>query len=403
MVSRSWIFVGSLLCVVYACSNSARLTCNHLRGSGPWVVRAATVRILFMVPLYSVESWLALVCGATEFNNVLSVLRKGYECLLVLAFMELLLAWLGGLENLILGLERHCCHHLPPCSLLLPPWTPPRFVRRMLIGVLQYVPCSLLATSTFIVSWCLVSRAPRTLRRLQVASMVCMNASQACAVYCLIAFYHANRAQLGPFRPIQKMLSVKFIFFLAFWQEMAVRTAEFSGVFDAWPRRPRDGETIWPASQVAGALLNCLICVEMLVLSVLHPYVWPPGESSDLDKGHEHPHLAHPTFGDELPIDGAGLVATGRRWWQVCLRFLAAFDLSADIPSFVGSVYGLSRPGAGLRLHGLTPSADEGAEDLLDPKLGTKAASTALAPLTGRGRVSCSSTSDSVRPRMMLV
>jgi hypothetical protein len=65
--------------------------------------------------------------------------------------------------------------------------------------------------------------------------MVMMNASQACAVYCLITFYHANRANLGPFRPIQKMISVKFVFFLAFWQEMAVRAGEISGAFDDWP------------------------------------------------------------------------------------------------------------------------------------------------------------------------
>lgn len=181
-----WIFAGSLACVVAACWNSVRLTRRHLKTAAPRVVRSATVRILFMVPLYSVESWLALVCGAGEFNNVLSVLRKGYECF-VLAFAELLMVWLGGLENLIDRLPYHYCRHLPPCLFILPSWAPPsRFVRRTLLGVLQYVPCSVLATSVFMGSWFGAPYAPHALRSVQVACMVCMNASQAC---CLLSHH----------------------------------------------------------------------------------------------------------------------------------------------------------------------------------------------------------------------
>jgi hypothetical protein len=344
-----WIFAGSLACVIAACSNSARLTRLHLKTSGPRVVRSATVRILFMVPLYSIESWLALVCGASEFNNVLSVLRKGYECLLVLAFTELLLVWLGGIDNLIEHLDYHCCRHLPPCSLVLPSWAPAsRFVRRTLMGILQYVPCSVLATSIFMVSWFGADYAPRALRTIQIACMVCMNASQACAVYCLITFYHANRAHLGLFKPIQKMLSVKFVFFLAFWQEMAVRSAEFSGAFNNLPSALVDG---WTASQVGGAVLNCLICLEMFVLSLMHPYVWPPGEanqaaargyaSQDVPEGLE---AVADSEECKLHDDESELIGA-ERGWQVYQRFLRAFDLS-DIPSFVMTVQRLRNPAA---------------------------------------------------------
>lgn len=300
-----------------------------------------------MVPLYSIESWLALVCGASEFNNVLSVLRKGYECLLVLAFAELLLVWLGGLDNLIEHLEHHCCRHLPPCYFVLPSWAPAsKFVRRTLLGVLQYVPCSVLATSVFLVAWCGAAHAPRALRTLQVACMVMMNASQACAVYCLITFYHANRANLGPFRPIQKMISVKFVFFLAFWQEMAVRTAEISGVFDKWPVTLTHG---WSSQQVGGAILNCLICLEMFVLSLMHPYVWPPGEASQavyVDRVWDIKNSRTLYREDSKYKDGEkDLVEVS----EVCLRFLKVFDLS-DIPGFMGSVRRLGRIGLQKRL-----------------------------------------------------
>lgn len=349
-----WILVGSLACVVAACWNSLRLIRRHLEVAGPRVVRSATGRILFMVPLYSVESWLALVCGAGEFNNVLSVLRKGYECLLVLAFAELLLVWLGGLEHLIENLDYQCCRHLPPCSLLLPSWAPAsRFVRRTLLGVLQYVPCSVLAISVFMVSWIGTEYAP-PLKKLQVACMVCMNASQACAVYCLLTFYAANRAQLGAFKPIQKMLSVKFVFFLAFWQEMVVRTAEFSGAFNEWPVTLTHG---WSSTQVGGAVLNCLICLEMFVLSLMHPYVWPPGEASQAARSHDvqdtvesKATLEEAEDGDEGSLLQYEPELIGdESGCEVCRRFLRVFDLS-DIPVFVGSVRRLGKqPGKKTR------------------------------------------------------
>lgn len=348
---RGWPLVGSLACVVCACTNSALLTRRHLRTAGPRAVRAATVRILLMVPLYSVESFLALVCGASEFNNVLVVLRKGYECLVVLAFAELLLVWLGGLEALIDRLEPQCCRHLPPLSFVLPTWAPAvRFVRRTLTGVLQYVPCSLLATAVFLASWLGAARAPLTLRRLQVVSMVVMNASQACAVYCLLTFYAANRGLLTPFRPIQKMLAVKAIFFLSFWQEMAVRTAEHRGLFEGWQSALVQD---WTGPQVAGAVLNGLICVEMLVLSLVHPYIFPPGEAARLGQpcaaaAQQTTPVAPSPAGccvslddeSDLSVAAARDEAHCSRRLEVCSRFLAALDLS-DVPGFMRSIRGL--------------------------------------------------------------
>jgi len=233
-----------------------------------------------MVPVYSVEAWLALVLRAGDFNKVLALLRKGYECLVVLSFVELLLAWLGGPEVLSEQLQTQCCRHLPPLSLVLPSWAPgPRFVRRTLLGVLQNVLCSSVAVPIVLISWFAGGFSPRAFEVAQPFCLVLMNASQFFAVYCVVAFYHASREPLAPLRPVQKLLSIKGLVFCLFWQEAAVRVAEKAGVFDGWSWAI---EEEWTVPQVGWGLLNCAICVEMFLLSILHCRVYPAGEASRL-------------------------------------------------------------------------------------------------------------------------
>jgi len=273
-----WIFLGSLAFVVAACLNSAHLTRRHLVTSGPRSVRSSTVRILLMVPVYSIESWLALVLRAGDFNKVLALVRKGCESVVVISFVELLLEWLGGAEVLVERLDPGCCRHLPPLSFVLPSWAPAsRFVRRTLTGVLQNAVCSLVAIAVILSAWCVGGFLPRAFEAVQTLCLVVMNASQFFAVYCVVTFYHANRELLAPLRPVQKLLSIKGLVFCLFWQEAAVRVAERAGVFDGWSAAAASER--WTVTQMAWGLLNFVICVEMFLLSILHRRLYPPGET----------------------------------------------------------------------------------------------------------------------------
>lgn len=279
MLAHHWVFLVSLGFVVASCANFAWLTWRHLLTSGPSDVRAWTIRILLIVPLYSIESWLALVLRAGDFNKVLALLRKGYECVVVLSFVELLLAWLGGPEVLAERLQSDCCRHLPPLSFVLPSWAPaPRFVRRTLIGVLQNALCSSVAIAVVSASWLASGRSPRVFAVAQVCCHIVMSASQFFAVYSVIIFYHANKGPLAPLRPVQKLLAIKGLVFCLFWQEAAIRAAEHAGAFDRWTTSPEH----WSVQEVAWGMLNCVICVEMFLLSLLHARVYPPGEAARL-------------------------------------------------------------------------------------------------------------------------
>lgn len=120
---------------------------------------------------------------------------------------------------------------------------------------------------------------------------------------------------------------------------MAVRTAEISGAFDKWPATLTHG---WSSQQVGGAILNCLICLEMFLLSLMHPYVWPPGEASQavyVDRVWDIKNSRTLTREESrFKESDKDLIEVS----EVCMRFLRVFDLS-DIPGFMGSVRKLGR------------------------------------------------------------
>eukprot|EP00928_Gymnodinium_smaydae_P036903 TRINITY_DN25714_c0_g2_i1.p1 TRINITY_DN25714_c0_g2~~TRINITY_DN25714_c0_g2_i1.p1 ORF type:complete len:532 (-),score=114.94 TRINITY_DN25714_c0_g2_i1:39-1634(-) len=271
------VLFGALAFAVAGCASAAHLARQHLLAPGPADVRRYTIRILLLPPVYAVGSWLALAAGAVEFNGVLALLRKGCESLVVLAFVELLLSWLGGAEALALELDPGRCRHLPPLSFVLPQWAPaPVFVQRTLAGVLQNLALSAVLVPFVVGCWWYGGAPGRLCHAMRLPLLVLMSASQFLAVYCVVTFYHASRDALAPLRPVQKLISIKGLVFVLFWQEALLHVAEHAGAFH---RFEADG---WSPAQVAGAALNATICVEMLVLSLLHAWLYPPGEVSRL-------------------------------------------------------------------------------------------------------------------------
>lgn len=140
-----------------------------------------------------------------------------------------------------------------------------------------------------------------------------------------------------------------------------MRTAEFSGAFDDWPAALTEGLT---AKQVGGAVLNCLICLEMFVLSLMHSYVWPPGETVQVAKGHTG-QGAQDTLEGDAPLEESKLhdeefefIGIESGWLlderAVFRRFLAVFNLS-DIPRFINEIRRLGGPAIGR--NSLSPGA----------------------------------------------
>jgi hypothetical protein len=105
-------------------------------------VQKYVVRILWMVPIYAVQSWLSL-----RFHNVriyIDSVRDLYEAYVIASFVYYLMELLGGQDALVNILEQkrgtRLGHHAFPLSLLLEPWElGVEFMLQCKHGVLQYV------------------------------------------------------------------------------------------------------------------------------------------------------------------------------------------------------------------------------------------------------------------------
>jgi len=270
-------FIATGVLCALALANSGLLILKHFQVAGG--SRGActyTIRILFMVPIYSIQAWLALILELEGFNKVLEFLRKGYECIVIIAFAQLLVQQLGGIVCLCMNLGDEQCCHLPPVRWVVYrlSWTPPkRFVRRTLGGLLQYVPVSLCAATFGAVTWLW----PRLFFYTQPCCNAVICVSQAIAMYCLVVFYHANQADLAPLRPVMKLVFIKVMIFFTIWQNIGLHTANRLGAFERWSNQSKPH---WTEDQLCEAIGNGLLVIEMFMLSLVHHIVYPPQETA---------------------------------------------------------------------------------------------------------------------------
>lgn len=182
------------------------------------------MRILWMVPIYSIESWCAL-----RFKNqkiYLETAREAYEAYVIYSFFMLLHNFLGPRPKLLERLRSKGESHkmmFPLCC--FPRMSPRGFLRRTSFGVFQYVFLRFtIAILTLILEhvdlygegeW----KNPKVA---YIYFLIILNVSQFWAMYCLVLFYHEFKTDLKPLRPLGKFLVVKAVVFFSFWQSILI-------------------------------------------------------------------------------------------------------------------------------------------------------------------------------------
>ena len=102
---------------------SVRLIISHLLN---WVepnIQKYVVRIIWMVPIYAVESWLAL--RFKGFAVYLETLRECYEAYAIFSFLYFLFALLGDEQQIVAKLKEkpsHYGNHPWPINWVVSPW-----------------------------------------------------------------------------------------------------------------------------------------------------------------------------------------------------------------------------------------------------------------------------------------
>ena len=300
----------------------------HLKNYYQPNVQCYVVRILWMVPIYSIQSWLCL-----RFHNVaiyIETLRDFYESYVLYSFFQYLVAVLQGEEQLTLMLkdksptrgvhmwglqwcvkpwlmgqpvsrrvsytpekvrQRH--HHdmgiksptssfdrgeMSSFSSSRPvkrvEWTSPFFIKCK-FGVLQYVLLKFVSAIFVMVleKYGLYKEGDFTPRGGYLYICILTNLSQCWALYCLIFFYYALKNELGPIRPVGKFLSVKALVFFTWWQSLGISILSMMGMIPHYQAFNTDKE--WTSEAVAKGLQDWLICIEMFVAAIVHTFVFP--------------------------------------------------------------------------------------------------------------------------------
>ncbi|XP_030631717.1 transmembrane protein 184C-like [Chanos chanos] len=245
------------------------------------------IRILWMVPIYSLDSWIALKYPSIAIY--VDTCRECYEAYVIYNFLMFLLNFLENqYPSLPLMLEVQETQRLLPPLCCCPPWPMGEVLLfRCKLGVLQYTVVRPVTTViALICQLCGVyDEANFSFRNAWSYLVIVNNASQLFAMYCLVLFYRTLREELSPLRPVGKFLCVKMVVFASFWQAVFIAFLVKVGVISdkhTWE---------WDSVEaVATGLQDFIICIEMFVAAIAHhysftyrPYVCQEEEGSCFD------------------------------------------------------------------------------------------------------------------------
>lgn len=293
-------------------------------------VQKYVVRILWMVPIYSINSWFSL-----RFHKAvifLDLVRGLYEAYVIATFVYYLIELLGGEENLerILRMKsasygNHArCLHALGCTR----WRMGReFLVKSKQGVLQYVVMKSAATVLVVaMNIAGIYSFDKTHFNLSSAKLyldIVMNISVSWALYCLVKIFYATKEELRhpiDWKPAGKFLCVKGVVFWTFWQGVLMQILNALGVIKPWG--------IYNSEYVATSLQNYLVCIEMLGFSIAHHYTFTHKEYRPMHEGQD----LFETLLLEDACDDSSYMAPNIRQLSTPMSFSQAF-WSSSVPS----------------------------------------------------------------------
>ena len=236
------------------------------------------VRILLMVPIYSIASFVSLVSTKAAFW--IDPFRDVYEAFTIYAFFQLLINFIGGERALIIMM-----HGRPPVS---HPWPLNQFLGKIDIsdphtflaikrGILQYTWIKpVLAFAAVIMKAAGVySEGHTSIYDGYLWSSIIYNVSITISLYALAMFWVCMHQDLKPFRPMPKFLCIKGIIFASYWQGFILSVLV---ALKAFPEHVRG----YSPETLGAAIQDALICFEMPFFAVVHWYAFSWHDYADI-------------------------------------------------------------------------------------------------------------------------
>ncbi|KAH7338471.1 organic solute transporter Ostalpha-domain-containing protein [Rhizoctonia solani] len=273
----STVLVSAGLATAVATVTSVLSICSHLKNYRKPALQRMVIRIMVMVPLYAISSFISLF--SLEAGVIIDVLRDIYEAFVIYCFFHLLLIYLGGERSLLILLYgREPKEHAFPVSLFKreldasDPFTF-LFLRR---GILQYVQVKpILAAVTLILK--ALGKYREGAFRVDAGYLyvsIIYNASICLSLYCLAMFWVCVNNDLKAFRPMPKFLCVKGILFFSFWQSICISLLVSIGVI-------KHIGSYTDVEHISLAITDTLICYEMPFFAIAHSYAFSTADFTE--------------------------------------------------------------------------------------------------------------------------
>ncbi|KAJ3669328.1 hypothetical protein LUZ60_011278 [Juncus effusus] len=279
-----WYIMVAFPCAVGAIVLAILHIYRHLLNYTEPTYQRFIVRMIFLVPVYAVMSFLSLVLPdkSIYFDSI----REIYDAWVIYNFLSLCLAWVGGPGAVVSSLTGRV---LKPSWFLMTCCFPSipldgRFIRRCKQGALQFV---ILKPILVVITFILYSKGKYedgdfSVNQAYLYITIIYTVSYSVALYALALFYVACRDLLRPFNPVPKFVMIKSVVFLTYWQGVLVFLAAKSGLIKT--------------SDEAADVQNLVLCVEMLAaavgLAIAFPYKEYAGANVGISGGFRG-NLAH--------------------------------------------------------------------------------------------------------------
>ncbi|OKL57467.1 hypothetical protein UA08_06929 [Talaromyces atroroseus] len=277
------------------------------------------IRILFMIPIYSITSFLCVYFYKESVYYEL--IGNCYEPFAIASFFTLLCQYIAPDVHS----QKEYFRQIEPNNWVWPIpwlqrctggqnglWRKPRsgltWFNIVWIGVFQY--CIIRVVMTIIAvaaqandRYCEDSDNPEFAH---VWVLIIESVAVTIAMYCLIQFYMQIHKDIAQYKPFLKILCIKLVIFLSFWQSTIIDFLTSSGVVKSSAKVTLND---WN-----NALPNLLICIEMSLFAILHfwGFPWRPYVGSQKNYGG--------SFGWRAILDAANpwdlvkATARGFRW-----------------------------------------------------------------------------------------
>ena len=267
-------------------------------------VQKYVVRILWMVPLYSLTSWSSLLLQPITVYT--EPLRDLYEAYVISSFVYYMIALLGGEDALSISLERKAPslgEHPWPLRMVLSRWNMgEEFMVQCKTGALQFIVVKSITTVIYVVltPLGLYSEGSFSLRSVFTYVSLILSASMGWAMYCLVKLFVATKEELRSpkdWRPVGKFLCIKGVVFFTWWQGVLFLILRNVGIIGPI------GD--WDAQNVAKGLQDLAVCVEMLAFAIAHNFTFSYRDylldsSSEATSTTPYRELSPPSIGEDF-------------------------------------------------------------------------------------------------------